>query len=143
MPAEIHGITSFDDVQALVTIHNTIWQHSVGIIDLLAHSSDCYLSRDSVSKAVTGYAFVVIDTQRNGVELNDIAVDPQYRHRGHGTAIIRHIMAQYRGIRLCADAGEEKLIRFYHGLGFETDAVYENYYDVGRDALRLVWRAGE
>ena len=141
MLPEIRDITSFFDVRELVVIHNAVWRRSTGIIDLLAESDACFISVDPPSKQVTGYAFIAIDAARNSVELNDIAIAPHYRRNGHGGALIRHIMSHHREIRLCADARRKKLIRFYQGHGFKTDSVYENYYGIGRDALRLVWRA--
>jgi ribosomal protein S18 acetylase RimI-like enzyme len=108
---------------------------------LLAESSACFLSKHAKTDQVTGYAFVAHDMPRDCVELNDIAVARQYRHQGHGRAIIKHLMTIERDIRLCADAKRKKLIHFYYRLGFQKEAVYENYYGIGHDALRLIWRA--
>jgi ribosomal protein S18 acetylase RimI-like enzyme len=144
MGCRIRTIASFDDIRQLVALHNAVWRHSTGIIELLATSSECFIAVDTARDRVAGYAFVQQDLRRGFTELNDIAVAPLYRKQGFGHALMRHVMAHYRHVKLCARARKRKLVGFYTRLGFRVEAVFENYYDIGEDALRMTWtRTGE
>ena len=141
MSCRIRTIRSFGDVQELVAIHNAVWNHSIGIIDLLAESTDCYLAVDPHGDGVAGYAFVQQDPERGFFELNDIAVTPLYRGAGYGSQLMRHVMTRCRHVKLCVRARKKKLVSFYTHLGFRQETVFENYYGIGEDALRMAWRA--
>ncbi|MEW6745660.1 MAG: GNAT family N-acetyltransferase [Planctomycetota bacterium] len=140
MSYRIRPITCYRDVRELVAIHNKVWDNSTGIIDLLENGSECFLAVDRKHDAVAGYAFVQEDVKRGHVELNDIAIDPEHRGQGAGLLLMQHIMKRYSPIKLCVRANNKKALQLYRRLGFEQEAVFENYYDVGQDGLRLVWR---
>ena len=53
---------------------------------------------------------------------------------------MQHIMDRFDVIKLCVKESDSDAVRFYRNLGFEQEAVFENYYDVNEDALRLAWK---
>jgi ribosomal protein S18 acetylase RimI-like enzyme len=139
MSCRVRAVRSFGDIQELVAIHNAVWNHSIGIIDLLAESTECYLAVDAEGEGVAGYAFVQQDLERGFFELNDIAVAPLYRGAGYGGQLMRHLMNRCRHVKLCVRARKKKLVGFYARLGFRQETVFENYYGIGDDALRMAW----
>jgi ribosomal protein S18 acetylase RimI-like enzyme len=141
MSYKVRSIASLRDVNQLVHIHNIIWNNSSGIIDLLEHSSDCLLLVDSHQPdQVLGYLFVEWDAAAGFAEINDLAIHPQERGKGGGRFLMAQIMEQYGFIKLNASAKDKKLINFYQKLGFETESVFENYYAIDNDALRMIWK---
>jgi ribosomal protein S18 acetylase RimI-like enzyme len=138
----IRAVESLADVRQLVRLYGQVWPGSFGIIDLLTSTADCLvLAKGPFS--VIGYTFVEPDLQRGFAELQDIAVDPEHQGRGLGTRLLAAVMARYPAIKLMAEAGKPELTRFYERAGFRTEQVVENYYEVGRDGLRMAWRRAQ
>jgi ribosomal protein S18 acetylase RimI-like enzyme len=136
----IRGVTSFEDVRQLVRLYGRAWPGSYGVVDLLASDADCLLLFDPPDRLV-GYAFVEPDPARGFAELQDIAVDPDCRGRGLGHALLAAVQERYPALKLTADATRGELLRFYERAGFAAESTVENYYAIGRDGVRMGWRA--
>jgi ribosomal protein S18 acetylase RimI-like enzyme len=135
----IRTVESLSDVRQLVRLYGQVWPGSFGVVDLLTSAADCLLLTDA-GGSVIGYAFVERDLERGFAELQDIAVDAEHRGRGLGAQLLAAVMARYPAVKLMADARNADLVRFYQRAGFYTDIVVENYYEVGRDGVRMSWR---
>ena len=61
------------------------------------------------------------------VFVQDLLVDPEYQRRGIGTALLTHILQEYRNVYQLHLLTEntEKTIRFYQSLGFVMDTDME------------------
>jgi ribosomal protein S18 acetylase RimI-like enzyme len=137
MEAKVLSVRELSLVSEIINLHNLVWDNSTGIIDLLKNSSRClYIRRSGV---LAGYAFVEEDKARGFVELQDVAVAPDFRGRGIGKSLVRAVMSLYPRVKLIARADNEPLIRLYRELGFEEDSRMENYYEIGRDGIRMSW----
>jgi ribosomal protein S18 acetylase RimI-like enzyme len=123
-------------VSQVVALHDQVWHRSPGILDLLRSSTACHLLLDGRGR-VRAYAFVAEDRARGFFELNDIAVDPRLRGRGHGGRLLGEVLAACGRVRLVARATDEALLAFYRAHGFEAEGVFENYYDAGVDGVRM------
>ena len=71
-----------------------------------------------------------------------LAVHPLYRRRGAGTMLIDAFMdISYRGgcgsISLNMDADDSGAMVFYIGNGFMPTVIINDYYGIGRDAVRM------
>jgi len=124
----------------MVALHNQTWNNSPGIIDLMASSTDCFLLFDDDDNVI-GYAFIEEDPERGFIELQDIAVSPDYRQKGGGKTIMKAIMEKYPFIKLIARIKNKPLIEFYRSLDFQEEGKIENYYEIGQDGLRMFWRS--
>jgi len=79
------------------------------------------------------------------IHINNIAMRPQYRGHGFGTALVRHVLAE--GARMGAQratlevrASNDGARRLYERLGFYVAASRRNYYTHPvEDALILWW----
>ncbi|MBN1197042.1 MAG: GNAT family N-acetyltransferase [Candidatus Aminicenantes bacterium] len=140
MAFRVKSITSFGDLKGLLVIHDATWDKSTGILDLLRSSTSCYLVVDD-SEKVCAYAFIEVDAGAGGfAELNDIAVDPEYRGRGLGRLLMQRIMHDFGWVKLLASASKPELLDFYKDMGFHQEGVFENYYGVDEDAIRFSWK---
>ena len=135
----IREVSTFEDVRQLARLYARAWPGSFGLPDLLSSDADCLLLFDPPDR-LAGYAFVEPDAARGFAELQDIAIDPDCRGRGLGRALLAAAQERYPALKLIADAGKGDLLRFYEGAGFARETVVENYYAVGRDGVRMVWR---
>lgn len=71
-----------------------------------------------------------------------IAVDPEYRNQGIGTALMHEIIERLRmrGVRkiwLEVRKSNKRAIKFYKQLGFKIDGISPSYYSDGEDAVIL------
>jgi ribosomal protein S18 acetylase RimI-like enzyme len=139
MLSRVEHLLSLEVVNAIVALHNEVWNNSTGIIDLLKNSSDCFVLFDEQNHVI-GYAFVEEDRKRGFVELQDIAVSPKQQGRGGGKILMQSIMEKYGRIKLIVRESNAHLIAFYKNLGFELESVIENYYDINEDGVRMSWQ---
>jgi ribosomal protein S18 acetylase RimI-like enzyme len=137
METKISSVRGLPLISEIIDLHNCVWDNSTGIIDLLKNSSRCFYVKNK--GVLAGYAFVEEDKARGFVELQDVAVAPDLRGKGFGRKLVKAVMAQYPHVKLIARADNEPLIRLYKELGFAEDCRIENYYEIGRDGLRMSW----
>ena len=130
----VRGLTLISEI---VNLHNKVWENSTGIIDLLKNSSRCFYVRQN--KVLVGYAFVEEDRARGFAELQDLAVSRGFRGKGIGKSLVKAAMNHYACIKLIARADNKPLVRLYKDFGFTVEYRIENYYEIGRDGLRMSW----
>ena len=94
-----------------------------------------------------GFAVMTFDWQRATAHLILLAVAPQERRRGLGSALLRwlEVVAQRGGVGrvvLEVRASSRGAQRFYRSLGYRSVAVVPGYYQGREDAVRMVAALG-
>jgi ribosomal-protein-alanine N-acetyltransferase len=140
MPVQIKTISVLKELREILKIHDEAWDHSLGILDLLKNSSECFILFAEDAK-IAGYAFIEEDKARGFAELQDIVISSAYRGKGYGKLLVKKVMDIYPWIKLIARAQDLILISFYKDLGFTEDFLIENYYNIGEDGLRMSWKS--
>ena len=79
------------------------------------------------------------------IHINNVAIRPQFRGRGMGTALMRHVLAQAKvlGARratLEVRASNIGALRLYQRLGFYVEARRRNYYTNPVEDALILWR---
>ena len=83
---------------------------------------------------IVGY--VIADNERNLIV--SIAIHPDYRRKGYGKMLMRHVMRFMRGeIILQVRKSNKIAINFYKKLGFEEKTELKRYYIDGEDAILM------
>ncbi len=139
MRSRVKRLVSLKIINEIVALHNEVWSNSTGIIDLLKNATDCFVLIDK-DDHVIGYAFVEEDRKCGFVELHDIAVSPKRRDHGGGRLLLRAVQRKYPYVKLIARKSDARLIEFYKRHGFGLETVYENYYDIDEDGVRMAWK---
>lgn len=135
----IRTLSCLKQVSQLIRIHNRVWPGSIGIIEALVESDECFLALSQKGN-VLAYAFVERDEKRGFAELQDITVDPDHQGKGIGNELLKRIMNEYGYIKLMARISKDSLMQFYQKHGFTTEMVVENYYGIDEDGARMSWR---
>jgi len=139
MSHRVRALTGMGQIHRIVSIYRQVWPASSGIIDLLASATECILLEDEHG-LVIGYAFVEEDRERGFVELQDLAVLPKYRGEGGGTRLMEAVMGRSPVVKLIARLSNESLLAFYRKLGFKSEYIIENYYEINEDGVRMSWK---
>jgi ribosomal-protein-alanine N-acetyltransferase len=79
------------------------------------------------------------------IHINNLALRPQYRGHGYGTALMQHVLAEARrlGARratLEVRAGNTGALRLYERLGFYIAGNRRNYYTNPVEDALILWR---
>lgn len=78
---------------------------------------------------------VITDESENCVEVKNLAVHPDYRKRGFGRALIRHIESLCTGKTIILGTGETpSTLRFYRSLGFSFSHRVPDFFTSNYDA---------
>jgi ribosomal-protein-alanine N-acetyltransferase len=82
--------------------------------------------------AVTGFCafWLVLDE----IHINNVAVLPQFRGTGMGSALLHHVLAEAKQL------GNEAARRLYERLGFYVAATRRNYYTNPVEDALILWR---
>jgi ribosomal-protein-alanine N-acetyltransferase len=99
-------------------------------------------------KAVAGeqlIGFVMGERERDTGWIATFGVDPDYRRRGIGTALLNAVEAELDmdSIRLCVRVSNEGAIRLYERAGYRPIDTWRRYYRGGEDALVMGKRTAE
>lgn len=80
-----------------------------------------------ILQAITGYDFNSLDQETTEGEyyIDSVAVDPEHRHKGVGTALLSHAIAKAKVlgaplVTLVVDPDNPSAMSLYQSLGFET-----------------------
>ena len=83
---------------------------------------------------ITGFA-VARHTAPDELEILNVAVDPPCRRRGVARSLIQQLLANYRGtVWLEVRQSNAAARQLYHALGFQVNAVRENYYSAPHES---------
>jgi len=101
-----------------------------------------YVARTAACRVAAFCAFwLVVDE----IHINNVAVLPQYRGRGMGSAVLRHVLDEARRLgatraTLEVRASNEGARRLYERLGFRVAGVRRNYYSSPVEDALILWR---
>jgi ribosomal-protein-alanine N-acetyltransferase len=83
---------------------------------------------------IAGFA-VARHTAPDELEILNVAVDPPCRRRGVARSLIQQLLANYRGtVWLEVRQSNSAARMFYNDLGFQVNAVRENYYSAPHES---------
>jgi ribosomal-protein-alanine N-acetyltransferase len=79
------------------------------------------------------------------IHINNLALRPQHRGHGHGTALMHHVLEQAgrlgaRRATLEVRAGNTGALRLYERLGFYVAGTRRNYYSHPVEDALILWR---
>ena len=82
------------------------------------------------------------------IHINNLAMRPEYRGRGHGSALLRHVLDEARRLgasraTLEVRAGNLGARRLYERFGFHVAGTRENYYSNPVEDALILWRNGD
>lgn len=130
-----------DDVASVVEIERfSFKQPNVGLLMRLCGVTDTLLV-DAVDGTVVGYVLSA-PTSARLARVISIAVAPEYRGRGVGTALMGETIRLLRSkgiqdIELEVRVSNEPAIGLYRSFGFAVVGTKEGYYDDGEDAYLM------
>ena len=101
-----------------------------------------YVARTSGCRVAAFCAFWLVFDE---IHINNLAVLPQFRGRGMGSAVLRHVLEKARklgGTRATLEvrASNEGARRLYERLGFSVAGVRQNYYSSPVEDALILWR---
>ena len=106
---------------------------------LLSDCPDSFLVAESESGTVVGYC--VASYEGEIAHLLSIAVLPEHRRRGIGTALIRRVIAimsfAAKAMVLEVKIRNTEAIKLYEELGFQSVETLEHYYSDGAAAVKM------
>jgi ribosomal-protein-alanine N-acetyltransferase len=82
------------------------------------------------------------------IHINNVAVRPEYRRHGMGTAVLRRVLSEARRLgaaraTLEVRASNVAALRLYERLGFRVAATRPNYYSSPVEDALVLWRDGD
>lgn len=86
---------------------------------------------------------LILYLYKRTIRIFSIVVDPKYQGRGVGRLLLEHAenIGMQKGaerLSLEASADNKKLIDWYKKFGFESTELMKDYYEEGKDGLRMV-----
>ena len=101
-----------------------------------------YVVRTGESPVAAFCAFWLVFDE---IHINNVAVLPQYRSQGMGTALMEHVLTEARrlGARratLEVRASNHAALRLYERLGFYVAATRKHYYSNPVEDALILWR---
>lgn len=92
-------------------------QYPDGLYDSLLTAGPLRAVVGELGGIVAGYA--LLDYGLQPVRIRSIAVSPQYRNKGCGTALLRHLIQSHDALELLVEKDNSDAIRLYERLGFQ------------------------
>jgi ribosomal-protein-alanine N-acetyltransferase len=96
-----------------------------------------------IKDKVVGYAgfWEIVDE----AHITNIAVHPQYRHHGMGTALLEKIIKDcyennIENITLEVRKSNETAFKLYKKMGFECEGIRRNYYRDNKEDAVIMWK---
>ena len=142
----IQPLSSTAELDAVIAIERASftnpWTREMYLADLDNRGiSYCYVARDETG-AVAGFCsfWHVLDE----VHINNLAVAPEKRNTGAGTALVREVVRATarmgaRRAMLEVRRSNESALRLYERLGFELASVRRGYYTSPVEDALVLW----
>jgi ribosomal-protein-alanine N-acetyltransferase len=101
-----------------------------------------YVSRTASCRVAGFCAFWLVFDE---IHINNVAVLPEYRGRGMGSAVLRHVLDEARRLgasraTLEVRASNHGAIRLYERMGFHVAGRRPNYYSSPVEDALILWR---
>lgn len=99
-------------------------------------------------KARAKVGYIIARADRWGAEIVSVAVDPSWRKRGIGRALLsaavrRMLRGNARSIRLMVRVDNSLAMKFYRSQGFRETGRVPDYYEDGAAGIRMKLRLAE
>jgi [ribosomal protein S18]-alanine N-acetyltransferase len=133
------------DLSAIETIEQraypTPWSRSMFASELAKPTSICLGAFEG--EDLVGY--VINSRYVDAWHVMNVAVDPEHRGRGIGTALLERVFEltrddERRGYTLEVRVSNDDAIRLYERLGFEARGIRRGYYTDNREDALIMWR---
>jgi ribosomal-protein-alanine N-acetyltransferase len=138
------------DLSAIETIerlsYRTPWSRSMFAGELAKPSSVCLGAYDAHTGALIGYA--IVSRYVDAWHVMNLAVEPVYRRRGVGTALLERLFEATagdgrRGYTLEVRVSNTGAMRLYERAGFRARGIRRGYYTDNREDAIIMWRDPE
>ncbi len=134
-------LSAIEDVER--RSYGTPWSRAMFASELAKPSSLCLGAFEEGTGGLVGYA--IISRYVDAWHVMNIAVDPDFRGRGIGTAMLEHLFDRtaeegHRGYTLEVRVSNESAIRLYERLGFRSRGVRRRYYTDNREDALVMWK---
>ncbi|MDR2727818.1 MAG: ribosomal protein S18-alanine N-acetyltransferase [Chitinispirillales bacterium] len=111
-----------------------------GISEELTKTASLFPIIETIHKLIIGFACSTLIL--NELHILEVVIDPQYRNKGLGEALIKHLLreAAAAGASIAlleVRVSNHSAIRVYEKCGFKRDAPRIGYYQDGEDALLM------
>lgn len=147
LPFRIEPLTGPEDLDGVLHVESESftnpWTREMYAWELQNRSvCHIYVVRTDACPVAAFCAFWLVFDE---IHINNVAVLPQFRGRGLGTALMHHVIAEGRrlGARratLEVRASNEAALRLYERLGFYVAATRKNYYSTPVEDALILWR---
>ena len=102
-----------------------------------------WIAEDADGDVLKSVGSLILYLYKKTIRIFSIVVDPDYQGQGVGKKLLNHArdIALTKGaerISLEVNASDRKLIEWYKKEGFESTELLSDYYEDGRDGLRMV-----
>jgi ribosomal-protein-alanine N-acetyltransferase len=133
------------DLSAIETIEQraypTPWSRSMFASELAKPTSICLGAFEG--EDLVGY--LINSRYVDAWHVMNVAVDPEHRGRGIGTALLERLFEltrddERRGYTLEVRVSNDDAIRLYERLGFEARGIRRGYYTDNREDALIMWR---
>ena len=134
--SDLGGIESIEQ-----RAYRTPWSRSMFASELAKSSSVCLGAYDGTR--LIGY--VVNSRYVDAWHVMNVAVDPDFQHRGIATRLLERLFEvtrddQRRGYTLEVRISNDEAIGLYEKLGFVRQGVRRSYYTDNREDALIMWR---
>ena len=134
--SDLGGIESIEQ-----RAYRTPWSRSMFASELAKSSSVCLGAYDGTR--LIGY--VVNSRYVDAWHVMNVAVDPDFQHRGIATRLLERLFEvtrddQRRGYTLEVRISNDEAIGLYEKLGFARQGVRRSYYTDNREDALIMWR---
>lgn len=122
---QVRAIQPSEAVAAFELLRACGWSHrltSIAEFKALLAASQRACVAVAPGGQIVGFARAITDGLSNGY-LSMVAVAPEYRGRGVGTALVTHVTAGPASITWVVRTGREGVAEFFARCGFRTSAV--------------------
>ena len=146
-PFRIERLQGTEDLDGVLSVEaesfTNPWTREMYLWELQNRSvCHIYVARTPECRVAGFCAFWLVFDE---VHINNVAVRPQYRGQGLGTAILRRVFAEARSLgarraTLEVRASNEGARRLYERLGFHVAGVRPHYYSSPVEDALILWR---
>jgi ribosomal-protein-alanine N-acetyltransferase len=121
----------------------TPWSRSMFAGELSKSSSICLGAFDDDTNELVGY--LIVSRYVDAWHVMNIAVSPELRRGGVGTAMLRRLFEQTagdgrRGYTLEVRVSNAAAIKLYERLGFQQRGIRRGYYTDNREDALIMWK---
>ncbi|HWE82159.1 MAG TPA: ribosomal protein S18-alanine N-acetyltransferase [Gaiellaceae bacterium] len=138
-PLGLSDLNQIDGIEQRA--YRTPWSRSMFASELAKASSVCLGAYED--ERLIGY--IVNSRYVDAWHVMNVAVDPDYQHRGIATRLLEQLFEltrddQRRGYTLEVRVSNSDAIGLYDKLGFERQGIRRGYYTDNREDALIMWR---